>query len=173
MNATSTGVRPNGRTEAWLLAALVGIAAVAVVVYAAFHPEHEASALALGVLVAASAFDALNGTIPLLLLLAAVAISGASAAIDHRIPWLALGTLPIGYSAAKTRETAIGWGDVLALIVLAVALPFQAAIAAIIVGASASLLSTTIFTFLSGSRAGRMTPFLALAGAIMLWVVVR
>lgn len=173
MNATSTGARPNGRAEAWLLATLVGIAALAVIVYAALHPEHEASALALAVLVAASAFDAVSGTIPLLLLLAAVAISGVSTAIDHRIPWLALWTLPIAYSAARSREAAIGWGDVLALIVLAVALPFQAAIAAVIIGAAASLISTTIFTYPAGARAGRMTPFLAFAGVLMLWVVVR
>lgn len=169
MNVADAAGSLQGRAQIWLLAACVTLAAVAVIAYAALHPQHEVAALALAVLVAASAFDAATGSIPLLLLLAAVVIGGVSAAIDHRMPWLALGTVPIAYSAAKSREAAVGWGDVLALIVLAAALPFTAAIAAVIVGVTASLL----FTLMSATRGGRMTPFFALAGVLMVWVVVR
>lgn len=169
MNATNAEAQVNGRAQVGLLAVFVAVASIAVIAYAALHPDHETSALALAVLVAASAFDAVTGSIPLLLLLAAVTISGVSAALDHRIPWLVLAAAPIAYSAAKSGEAAIGWGDVLALVVLSIALPTNAATAAIIVGATTSLL----FTLLSRQRGVRMTPFLALGGALALWFFVR
>lgn len=143
-------------------AAVVGLA-----VYVPAHPQALLPAFAIALLLAASIFDAFSGTLPLLLLLVALAAGTATTFLQHRVPWFALAALPFAFVSWKTHENAIGWGDVLALLIIACALPFWTAITGVIIGTSLSLAAT----LLQRQRAERMTPYLTLGAVIAMWAV--
>lgn len=149
-----------------MLVGVVGIAAAALAAYLPAHRTDALTAFPIALLILASAFDAFSGSVPLLLLLAGVSAAIAVTTLEHRVPWFGLAVLPFAFAAWRSEENAIGWGDVLGLLILAIALPFWSAIVAIIVGSGLSL----IVTFMSNRRAGRMTPFIALGAVAAMWL---
>lgn len=122
--------------------------------------------LAILPLVVASINDVRDGTVPAWLLGLALAAAVAIALFDHRIPWLALAVLPLGAIAWKTKERDFGWGDVLALLAIAVCLPFVQAIVGIIVGTAISISLMRS----AGESSGRMIAPLVFGAAAALWL---
>lgn len=132
--------------------------ACAAIALALLHPAPLIFA-ALALLLGASAFDARSGTIPLVVIVASLAI----ACVAHRNPLgAAYAVLPL-FFAWRTKEAAFGYGDVLAILIIGLVLTPLGAPIALVIGYAAALLVAR----LRRVRGARLLPYVTLAACAL------